>query len=650
MVKPMQAIQAPSSMDRFLREPEQQQPVNSNMVNHSMNNVMGFPHRQSELPPVLEFSGALEDPGAWLNRMGDDVSTTSPMMSSSAQSFLTSAAYQPFPLLDLSPPYGSASDPTASDTTMTRSNSTANQSVTGPFQMLRLGSMSSISSVGDTMGPPEAPRKKRPAPNDDELLGSSTSPPVPVGRAYSHNMGRSVSMNSRISQGLVQQMPRQPSTMDRRASMQDGARPMTNMSETQMPARSLGEALSGPVAGEGELMMRTISASSNKSTSSQSQRERAKDSLQRQIHAAGAQLLAPRPKPDPANPDSETQANSRAEDGGRVACPKSTYQRPKRPRIMCPECNEKPDGFRGEHELRRHKEAQHTRTVKKWICVDPTTKGSKPEHPPRYALDACKHCSKKKPYGQDYNAAAHLRRAHWQEKVPRAGRSKNGNANEEPVEKRGGKGGGDWPPMNYLREWMEEIYVNKDDANDAETVSDDEGLPDLTNDGGFGAFMNPAAGQFDDTAAYGVGSHSNLQVQDNEVYTDTFSDFPNYTTNTVPFDPSMMSSTGSASFNFTSPMTGSHGFPRDIPIDLGLLQSPHVSSSTPTLTPFNSFAETTQFTQGSSQPTTMTMSQQSQQDIVGDLSFALSFAGGFGDEQQQDIFGDEHQNRFGDAC
>ena len=48
-----------------------------------------------------------------------------------------------------------------------------------------------------------------------------------------------------------------------------------------------------------------------------------------------------------------------------------------------------------------------------------------------------------------YNAAAHLRRAHFKPKTP-SRKNKDG-------ENRGGKAGGDWPPMSELKYWMKEV-------------------------------------------------------------------------------------------------------------------------------------------------------------------------------------------------
>lgn len=160
---------------------------------------------------------------------------------------------------------------------------------------------------------------------------------------------------------------------------------------------------------------------------------------------------------------------------------KTTYQRPKHHRVFCKQCDHYPEGFRGEHELRRHQDREHKRTIKKWVCVQPSDGFSHPE--PELALSRCKACwHQKKKYMAYYNAAAHLRRAHFKPKnrVSRKGSAAN-------VEKRGGKGGGDWPPMSELKYWMkevEEVVVSShDNSEDLDDDNDD-------NDNGWG---NPQA-------------------------------------------------------------------------------------------------------------------------------------------------------------
>lgn len=60
-----------------------------------------------------------------------------------------------------------------------------------------------------------------------------------------------------------------------------------------------------------------------------------------------------------------------------------------------------------------------------------------------------------KHYGAYYNAAAHLRRAHFNPH-------------------RGGKASGDWPPMSLLRDWMREVRQPIDVPDDESSSGDDE--------------------------------------------------------------------------------------------------------------------------------------------------------------------------------
>ena len=106
-------------------------------------------------------------------------------------------------------------------------------------------------------------------------------------------------------------------------------------------------------------------------------------------------------------------------------------------RVYCDRCNEYPEGFRGEHELRRHTDAKHSTLVRRWICCEPeNSKDTTPK--PVVPLAGCKACMTQKQYGAYYNAAAHLRRAHFSPH-------------------RGSKASGDWPPMAVLKDWMREV-------------------------------------------------------------------------------------------------------------------------------------------------------------------------------------------------
>lgn len=152
----------------------------------------------------------------------------------------------------------------------------------------------------------------------------------------------------------------------------------------------------------------------------------------------------------PRSPVSATAATPR---------PAPSYQRPPLRRVYCQKCDEYPDGFRGEHELRRHNDAKHAALVKRWVCAEPliggNQVGSQPQ--PLVPLSKCKACLTQKRYGAYYNAAAHLRRAHF-------------NPN------RGGKASGDWPPMTVLKDWMREVRqtASGDGVDQDSGSSDDE--------------------------------------------------------------------------------------------------------------------------------------------------------------------------------
>ncbi|KAL2017236.1 hypothetical protein VTK56DRAFT_2395 [Thermocarpiscus australiensis] len=210
-------------------------------------------------------------------------------------------------------------------------------------------------------------------------------------------------------------------------------------------------------------MERSTSKDSVKSNSSLNLR--AKEALSRQnVNATKSRHIQPKPaagavKSEPAEP-----ASGRGKDGKAVIT-KAKYERPKHPKVKCNQCNEHAEGFRGEHELRRHTEAKHKSLVKKWICRDPGAYGIPHSERVVKPLKDCKQCSQNKQYGAYYNAAAHLRRTHFnprQRKGP--GGVKNGQSlkADEQSEKRGGKGGGDWPSMSELKLWMVEVTVHMD--------------------------------------------------------------------------------------------------------------------------------------------------------------------------------------------
>ncbi|KAF2836556.1 hypothetical protein M501DRAFT_247709 [Patellaria atrata CBS 101060] len=151
-------------------------------------------------------------------------------------------------------------------------------------------------------------------------------------------------------------------------------------------------------------------------------------------------------QPSVAKESSEGQiVRVKSQDGSSkslAAISRTHYVRPSHPKVYCKQCDENPDGFRGEHELRRHTERVHTKVRKVWVTVDAS--------PNKDFLSKCKQCSQGKKYGAYYNAAAHLRRTHFNPRK-RGRKSKN-------EERRGGKGGGDHPPMDTLKNiWIKEV-------------------------------------------------------------------------------------------------------------------------------------------------------------------------------------------------
>jgi hypothetical protein len=159
-------------------------------------------------------------------------------------------------------------------------------------------------------------------------------------------------------------------------------------------------------------MHRDLSTSSSSSKSSSRSQKRHRETLQQsQRPIAIAKALNHQNSSSSSKKHEHTHQQLKSEHMVRVTSengeekvygvlPKST-ERQKRvtaPKLLCPQCNDHAEGFRGEHELQRHVMRAHAKIRKVWICVD-----SSPE---KTFLSNCKACRTKKRYGAYYNAAA----------------------------------------------------------------------------------------------------------------------------------------------------------------------------------------------------------------------------------------------------
>lgn len=213
----------------------------------------------------------------------------------------------------------------------------------------------------------------------------------------------------------------------------------------------------------------TEKSPSKQSSASSSSSTRSFRRLQEQNNLAVSRPIVPKGAHRSLKlPTKISQPNNVKKQNAKIAPSKSNYQRPKHRRVFCRSCNSHPEGFRGEHELRRHQDREHNKVVLRYICVEPK---DGLEHPkPVFPLSQCKACSQhRKKYNAYYNAAAHLRRAHFNPK------SKTRSKNILDDNKRGGKGGGDWPSMKELKLWMKEIEESH------ETASTDVAKADTSN-------------------------------------------------------------------------------------------------------------------------------------------------------------------------
>ncbi|RFU26014.1 hypothetical protein B7463_g10321, partial [Scytalidium lignicola] len=406
-----------------------------------------IPHHRSDLELVHELDIG-ENPADYLSRTGASLLALTP----SPVSMQTNDTFDSHSLVGSYPTFGAApttpcSESLTTATTLTsnmsRQNSMCNDAMIGGFQMMSVNSKASFSTE-DYM--------------DEPMYQVAYSTPSQYPRHCSNDEqsrllvgAGGVSHDSQFSHSLPTQV---------------GAHFQSVSPLESMQRSSSNESTSSSTSTSG-----TASASS-----------RSKQRLQAQI--AAARRIAPKGGlDDKSSAGSTSQSMSRldSKDGShnKLAISKRTYQRPKHERVYCKQCDEYPDGFRGEHELRRHQDRQHKDMVKKWICVEPPPS---PDHPlPLLPLSKCKAChQQKKKYGAYYNAAAHLRRAHFRPKPKGRNRS---SKTDESAEKRGGKAGGDWPSMQELKRWMQEVEehateYSQQDEEDSEDESNECDMDD----------------------------------------------------------------------------------------------------------------------------------------------------------------------------
>lgn len=184
-------------------------------------------------------------------------------------------------------------------------------------------------------------------------------------------------------------------------------------------------------------------------------------------NAQGTRPIAPKNKDDGSiEPPMPKLKAFKTEDGTivhKAEIARHTRQQAVRKTTFCQFCNDQPAGFHGDHELRRHIERHHTLSRKVWVCHDASENGT--------FLRNCKACRTGKTYGANYNAAAHLRRAHFNPcKNKRGGRGKKS-------EGRGGMGGGNWPSMEFLKDWMyESVELNLNGRNIVQALTPDANM------------------------------------------------------------------------------------------------------------------------------------------------------------------------------
>lgn len=151
-------------------------------------------------------------------------------------------------------------------------------------------------------------------------------------------------------------------------------------------------------------------------------------------------------------------------------------------KLICPMCNEYPDGFRGEHELRRHRERCHSSVRRGYVVTDPSFVprsamhptdpefNKTPHIPPNSILSNCIPCSMGRRYNTSYNATSHLRRVHFvpaKEPKARRERPKKGEMPEgvakKPKPRREERLTVGRPGLTFLQRWTKLVHWNAEE-------------------------------------------------------------------------------------------------------------------------------------------------------------------------------------------
>ncbi|QSZ37583.1 hypothetical protein DSL72_008681 [Monilinia vaccinii-corymbosi] len=494
----------------------QDQPYSSYTFSHqppAATTQRSMSQRKPELEQVLEVPQGFEDPGDFLLRTGFAGLSPTPvfpitpspvsMHSSTPMQSRRDQSRQSFNIPS-TPTTTTLTDATTYTSNLSRQNSLFNEPLVESIEMMKFNSNHSFSTGIN---------------NDDSVYH--------VAPQYSPSHHSRRSSDKEQTQLLV------------------GAGGVGDDSQFSLSYPSTGEFAQAQISASfGEKMEKSQSIESVSSTMSSSSRN--KQRLQVSNMAASRPLMPKGGYEDNLmsrvnSSQSMTRLDSKDGSNEKVAIEKRAYQRPKHERVFCKLCEEHPDGFRGEHELRRHCDRQHKKMVKKWVCVEPPSGQGREK--PVLPLSKCKACAtQKKKYGAYYNAAAHLRRAHFKPKS----KGRNKSSKVEDSQKRGGKAGGDWPPMSELKNWFKEVeepaadYTrqeeeDEEDANESmpgsvspnhnASANFDNTFPDPTMNGLYSSMNAPnynSSITFDNSMQQNIDLSMNLAGQTNF----DFSSFP----------------------------------------------------------------------------------------------------------------------------